>query len=220
MGEDSRTRDRLVQALEENDWPAEGATTTDDGLHAARRMRPDVIVLDLVDPPDRGLEFLVRARRQQQTPIVVLVHRQNMVNLLFGLAFGAADFVTKPAEPAEITERVRALLVGTQEERSDERLVFGGLVIDRSTREVFVEDRLVATTAREFDLLAFLAASPRRVFTRAELLERVWGSSLGWQRPTTVTEHVRRLRTKIERDPHQPRWLVTVRGIGYRFEPN
>ena len=98
-------------------------------------------------------------------------------------------------------------------------LDFGDLAIDVMAREVKLSEELVETTAKEFDLLAFLASSPRQVFTREQLLAQVWGSSSAWQDAGTVTEHVRRIRRKIEKDPDHPRWVRTVRGVGYRFEP-
>jgi DNA-binding response OmpR family regulator len=98
------------------------------------------------------------------------------------------------------------------------RLAFDGLVVDLQTREVTVGGQLVEMTAKEFDLLAFLAGSPRQVFSREQLLQQVWVSSSNWQSDATITEHVRRLRKKIEDDPDRPRWIVTVRGVGYRFE--
>jgi two-component system phosphate regulon response regulator PhoB len=221
LGDEPATRDGLVRGLAEKGWRVEAAPTGPAGLEVVRRGRPDLILLDVPETGGEELELLVRARRHTPTPIVVLVERADSVALLFAMAFGAADYVSKPTSAEAVAARIHPLLPldGLATPPVRDRLVFPGLTVDRASREVFVRGALVETTAREFDLLALLAASPRRVFSRAELLELVWGSSMRWQRPTTVTEHVRRLRAKIEADPRRPRWVVTVRGVGYRFEP-
>jgi DNA-binding response OmpR family regulator len=141
---------------------------------------------------------------------------------VIGLKMGADDYVTKPFSAAELSARIesvlrRAAMRGTPEATS--RLTFDGLAIDLVTREVSVAGEKAEMTAKEFDLLAYLAGSPRQVFSREQLLQQVWGSSSHWQSDATVTEHVRRLRRKIEVDPDNPRWIATVRGVGYRFEP-
>lgn len=122
--------------------------------------------------------------------------------------------------PRELVARVQAVLRRSRITIGDamREIVFDGLRIDPAAREVWVDDRLIETTAKEFDLLAFVAAAPGHVFTRHQLLREVWRSSSEWQQEGTVTEHVRRLRAKIEVNPDQPRWLQTVRGVGYRFE--
>ena len=133
---------------------------------------------------------------------------------------GADDYVVKPFSPGELTARIDSVLRRSRPTSAPARgLVFGALEIDQMARDVHVGGRLIELTAKEFDLLAFLASSPRQVFSRDQLLEHVWSSSSEWQGPATVTEHVRRLRRKIERDPEHPLFLHTVRGVGYRFEP-
>jgi two-component system, OmpR family, phosphate regulon response regulator PhoB len=125
----------------------------------------------------------------------------------------------KPFSGPELVARIYSVLRRSRQPASeDELLHFGRLTIDLSTRDVEVDGRRIDTTAKEFDLLAFLARSPRRVFSREQVLEHVWDSSTQWQDPATVTEHIRRLRKKIEDDPDHPHWLRTVRGVGYRFE--
>jgi two-component system phosphate regulon response regulator PhoB len=134
--------------------------------------------------------------------------------------------VVKPFSAAELSARIEAVLRRASVRAAApgpppgpaNRLAFDGLVVDLQTREVTVGGRKVEMTAKEFDLLAFLAASPRQVFSREQLLQQVWASSSDWQSDATITEHVRRLRRKIEEDPDHPRWIVTVRGVGYRFE--
>lgn len=127
----------------------------------------------------------------------------------------------KPFSPRELAARVRAVLRrSTPSDRltPDTALSFDGLEIDERSREVRVDGEPVDLTAKEFDLLAFLAGSPRQVFSRGQLLEHVWDSSTDWQDASTVTVHIRRIRRKIEKDPNEPRWITTVWGVGYRFE--
>ncbi|MCJ7781289.1 MAG: response regulator transcription factor, partial [Acidimicrobiia bacterium] len=131
------------------------------------------------------------------------------------------DYVVKPFSPRELAARVRTILRRTaraEKPISDTTISYDGLEIDGRSREVRVDGDLVDLTAKEFDLLAFLAGSPRQVFSRGQLLEQVWDSSTDWQDASTVTVHIRRIRRKIERDPNEPRWISTVWGVGYRFE--
>ena len=133
------------------------------------------------------------------------------------LNLGADDYVVKPFSFAELEARVRAVLRRGSGEPAAKYFHHGDLMVDRDTRTVTVRDEVVPMTRKEFDLLAFLAASPGQVFSREDLLERVWGSTEEWQGRSTVTEHVRRVRLKIEPDPDKPKWITTVRGVGYRF---
>ena len=127
--------------------------------------------------------------------------------------------MVKPFSPRELVARVRSVLRRARPTTGSEMLEFDALKVDPTSREVEVEGSPVDLTAKEFDLLAFLAAHPKQVFSRNQLLEQVWDSSSEWQDPATVTVHIRRLRGKIEADPAQPRWLETVWGVGYRFRP-
>jgi len=145
----------------------------------------------------------------------------NEIEALGRKALAVRCDVSDPVAAAELAARVGTVLrrVGQRPTNNTATLDFGDLAIDVMAREVKISDELVETTAKEFDLLAFLASSPRQVFTREQLLAQVWGSSSAWQDAGTVTEHVRRIRRKIEKDPDHPRWVRTVRGVGYRFEP-
>jgi DNA-binding response OmpR family regulator len=179
---------------------------------------PRVVVLELRTYD--GLGGITALRSITDAPTIAVIDEQRTVDPVDVLEAGADDFVTKPCAPRDVAAKVRAWLrrttggpIATASER------FGALEIDLAAREVRVRGQLVAVPPREFDLLAFLVQRPRRAFTRAELLERVWSASASWLGPATVTEHVRRLRHRIEDDPARPRWVRTVRGIGYRFEP-
>jgi DNA-binding response OmpR family regulator len=150
---------------------------------------------------------------------VVITGRNDERDLLVGLEMGADDYLFKPFSIRELLARIQSVLRRARPRTDHRALAFDDIVIDPTTREVSVHGQSIPTTSREFDLLYFLASSPRQVFDRAQLLRYVWNSSPDWQDCATITEHVHRLRHKIEADPHRPRWLTTVRGVGYRFEP-
>ncbi len=154
--------------------------------------------------------------------MIVLTGRGAEADRVVGLEMGADDYVVKPFSPRELAARVRTVLRRTSASSDVDPaqvLTFDRIEIDVQCRDVWVDSVPVELTAREFDLLSFLAASPRQVFTREQLLQRVWSSDVEWQDPRTVAEHVHRLRRKIEPDPSQPRWIQTLRGAGYRFTP-
>ena len=183
---------------------------------------PDLVLLDVMLPARNGLDVLGELRRTSDVPVILVSARAEEDDRVAGLRLGADDYVTKPFSAAELSARVASLLrrsVMRRAPATSSRLAFEGLSIDVRTREVRVAGSKVEMTAKEFDLLAQLAGKPREVFSRDQLLQQVWGSSSNWQSDATVTEHVRRLRRKIEVDPDNPRWIMTVRGAGYRFEP-
>ena len=189
---------------------------------AVEKFRPDLIILDIMLPGGSGLDYL-RKLGSDGVPVILLTAHADESDRVLGLELGADDYITKPFSPRELAARVRTVLrrsqpVAVEDSAKTESLRFDGLRIDTRAREVFVDERLVALTAKEFDLLAFLAQTPRQVFSRAQLLQHVWDSSADYQDPATVTVHVRRLRHKIEANPEQPRWITTVWGVGYRFE--
>ncbi len=177
----------------------------------------DLVILDLGLPGLDGEEVLARLRRDSSLPVIVLTGRSEEAERVRVLDLGADDYVVKPCSLPELDARIRAVLRRGQSASGSSRIEHDGLVIDRAAHRVEVDSKEVELTPKEFDLLAFLATAPDQVFTREELLEHVWGSTQEWQDPATVTEHVRRLRLKLEKDPATPRWLHTVRGIGYRF---
>src|SRR2546423_2564681 len=186
-----------------------------------RKAQPDLILLDVMLPARDGLEVLGDLRRTSNVPVILVSALGEEADRVLGLKMGADDYVVKPFSAAELSARIESVLrraVARATPGAPGRFAFDGLVIDLQTRDVTVGDAKAEMTAKEFDLLAFLAGSPRQVFSREQLLRQVWGSSSDWQSDATVTEHVRRLRRKIEEDPDHPRWIVTVRGVGYRFE--
>ncbi len=194
-----------------------------DGRRALERIAdeaPDLVILDVMLPEIDGLSVLARLRDAGDTPVILLTARAEEADRIVGLELGADDYVVKPFSPRELVARVRSVLRRSHVPAvADAPLDFGDLVIDGRAREVTARGELVTLTPKEFDLLSFLAASPRQVFSRGQLLDHVWDSSAEYQDPSTVTVHVRRLRQKIELDPDAPRWITTVWGVGYRFEP-
>jgi two-component system response regulator ResD len=180
---------------------------------------PDLVVLDLMLPGTDGLELCRWIRSRSQLPVIMLTARGEESDRIVGLELGADDYVTKPFSPRELAARVRTVLRRAEPPvRENERLSFDGLVLDGESREVTRNETPVRLTAKEFDLLWFLARHPRRVFSRDDLMRRIWGYSAALD-TGTLTVHVRRLREKLEDDPSRPRYLETVWGIGYRFSP-
>jgi DNA-binding response OmpR family regulator len=197
-------------------------TTAEDGEDALERFAstdPHLVLLDLMLPRIDGLEVFRRMRAERSTPVIMLTARGEETDRVVGLELGADDYVTKPFSPREVIARVKAVLRRTEPGVDrDGVLTFGDIRIDRARREVRLGDHDVRLTRKEFDLLEHLASSPGVTFTRTALLEAVW--DFAWDGDSaTVTVHVRRLREKIERDPSEPRHLITVWGVGYRFEP-
>jgi DNA-binding response OmpR family regulator len=199
--------------------------TASDGKQAMtlfERQMPDFVILDLMLPEVDGLSLTRWLRDRSNVPIIMLTARREEIDRIAGLEMGADDYVVKPFSPQELVSRVRAVmrrLGREQPEAENERsLDFDGLTINPRTRIVTVSNSPVELTAKEFDMLYLLTQHPKQVFTREQLLERVWGGAQ-YIDPGTVTVHVRRLREKIETDPSHPTRLLTVWGVGYKFEP-
>ena len=217
--EDDPTVAEVVLAyLRRAGYEAEHAADGPAALASAARSWPDLVVLDLMLPGLDGLEVCRRLRETAAVPVIMLTALGSENDRVMGLELGADDYVTKPFSPRELTLRVRSVLrrgaaPGTA---SAEVLRAGPLEVDVTAHRATRDGVELALTTREFDLLAFLLTHPGEAFTREALMRQVWGWEFGDQ--STVTVHVRRLREKVEEDPSDPRLLVTVWGVGYRFD--
>lgn len=192
-------------------------------MNLFERQPPDFVILDLMLPEVDGLSLTRWLRDHSNVPIIMLTARRAEIDRIAGLEMGADDYVVKPFSPQELVSRVRAVMRRTGREQpldgeNDRALEFEGLTINPRSRVVVANNSPVELTAKEFDMLYLLAQHPKQVFTREQLLERVWGGAQ-YIDPGTVTVHVRRLREKIEPDPSHPTRLLTVWGVGYKFEP-
>ncbi len=215
--DDHSCRSALHHYFERSGYRVTEAADGPSSLRAVFQHSADLVILDLGLPGVDGTEVLAKIRRHSAVPVIVCSGRDSEEERIRMLNLGADDFVVKPFSFAELEARVRAVLRRGNNEPTVTRMEHRGLVVDRDTRTVAIDGESTPMTRKEFDLLAFLAASPGQVFSREDLLERVWGSTEQWQGRSTVTEHVRRVRLKIEPDPDAPRWILTVRGVGYRF---
>jgi DNA-binding response OmpR family regulator len=215
--DDHGCRSALHHYFERSGYRVTEAADGPSSLRAVFQHTADLVILDLGLPGVDGLEVLAKIRRHSAVPVIVFSGRDSEEERIRMLNLGADDFVVKPFSFAELEARVRAVLRRGNSEPAVTRMEHGGLMVDRDTRTVVIDGENIEMTRKEFDLLAFLAGSPGQVFSREDLLERVWGSTQQWQGRSTVTEHVRRVRLKIEPDPDAPRWIQTVRGVGYRF---
>ena len=197
-------------------------TVAADGLEAIRvagDARPDLVVLDLLLPGLDGLEVMRELHQRQPTRVILLTAKGEASDRIAGLQRGADDYVVKPFSPAELVARVDAVLRrGEPEPEREQPIVFDGLEIDPAARTVLVRGEQVPLTVREFDLLLFLTRHPGQAFSRVQLMDAVWQYTF-YTDTSTVTVHMRRLRAKVELDPSEPRWLQTVWGVGYRFQP-
>ncbi len=218
VDDDTALAEVVGRYLERDGFVVSYAADGTEALATALATLPDLLVLDLMLPGLDGIEVCRRLREVAPIPVVMLTARGEEEDRIAGLGIGADDYVTKPFSPRELTARVRAVLRRTLP-TSDElvALTAGPLAVDRRAREARLRGEVLSLTAKEFDLLAHLMANPRRSYSRAELLESVWGWSYG--DTATVTVHIRRLREKVESDPGVPRYILTVRGAGYRFDP-
>ncbi len=219
--DDVNVSEVVVRYLESEGFEATAVADGYAALSNARAQPPDLVVLDLMLPGLDGFEVCSRLRASTPVPVIMLTARGDEDDRILGLELGADDYITKPFSPRELIGRVKAVLrranTPTVLVPATEVILAQDLTIDVTSHVVLRGDDIVALTAREFDLLVFLASQPRRVFRREELLEHVWGYTYG--DTATVTVHIRRLREKIEIDSSSPRILTTVWGVGYRFDP-
>ncbi|MDP4177703.1 MAG: response regulator transcription factor [Bacillota bacterium] len=193
-----------------------------DGLDSALSKQYDLIILDIMLPELDGFEVCKNIRNEKDIPIIMVSAKKEDIDKVRGLGIGADDYITKPFSPSELVARIKAhlsryeRLIGTSESKNDE-VKIRGLLIDKNSRRVYVNDKEVILTTKEFDILTFLALNPNRVFSKEDLFENIWGmDSLG--DIATVTVHIRKIREKIEADPSNPQYIETIWGAGYRFK--
>ena len=220
VDDEPMVRDVLSRYLQKEGFDVEVAEDGEQALAAFASSSPDLVLLDLMLPRIDGLEVFRRMREQSSTAVIMLTAKGEETDRVVGLELGADDYVTKPFSPREVVARVRAVLRRSTPPATDPHrvVVVGNLEIDGPRRELRRAGTPVRLTRKEFDLLFLMASNAGRAFTRSELLEDVW--DFAWDGDTaTVTVHVRRLREKIEDDPSKPLHLITVWGVGYRFDP-
>jgi two-component system response regulator ResD len=220
VDDEPNIREVVDRYLRRDGYTVVSAADGEEALWLYQRERPDLVVLDLMLPKLGGIEVCRQLRVEGRVPLIMLTARGEEEDRIVGLGLGADDYVVKPFSPRELVARVGAVLRRASETTpggvKEKVLAFDELQIDPNSREVTVRGTLVTLTAREFDLLHYLALRPRQVFTRDQLMDVVWGYTFAAE-TSTVTVHVRRLREKIETDPARPRYLQTVWGVGYRF---
>ncbi|GIO95641.1 DNA-binding response regulator [Paenibacillus lautus] len=194
-----------------------------DGLQAVRHRQPDFIILDLTLPDADGIEVCRKLRTLTAAPILILSARSSDTDKVLALGFGADDYMTKPFSLSELVARVQAHLRRMTDPKlpvsPQQRLQFGALSIDKNARKVMVGQLEISLSAKEFDLLYFLASNPNQVFTKSQLLDHVWGYS-AYVEDNTITVYIRRLREKLERTEIKSSYIKTVWGVGYKFNPD
>jgi len=210
---------RFVRAyLEDAGYRVVTANDGQQALFVARHEKPDLVILDLLMPGMDGWDFIRRYRRERDTPVIMLTARVEETDQVVGLELGADDYVTKPFSPRALVARVRAVLRRARDGPTPPAVLRGGdVVLDREAHTVTTSGQEVHLTPAEFNLLQVLMTTPGRVFTRAELLDRVLGDEV-YVFERTIDAHVKNLRRKIEPDPAHPRHVITVRGAGYKFD--
>ena len=228
VDDDDGVRTAVTWALEADGFDVLAVGNGLAAMEAIESAAPVLAVLDLSLPGMGGLDIIRRVRADEaragtwKLPIIVLSGRDSETDRIVGLDLGADDYLVKPFSPGELAARARSLLRRSGQPTHQGKAPFtptgAGVEVDRESRSVWVNGTLVELAAKEFDLLAYLVEHPRRACRREELLNAVWSSESGWQNESTVTEHVYRLRLKIEPDPQRPQWLRTVRAVGYRWE--
>jgi len=218
--DDRALREGLALNFELHGYEVNTAADGEEGMRKAFDLQPDLIVLDIMLPVWSGLDILAELRhRRQDVPVLILSARGTTENKVEGLSTGADDYLAKPFELPELLARVEAMLRRRRADQTSQSvLTFGEVAIDKNNRRVTVEGNEVALSAKEFDLLAFLAQIPGRPRTREEILNNVWGWDFDGS-PRTVDNFILALRHKLEADPKHPRHIVTAHGVGYKLEP-
>ncbi len=226
VDDDEQLRALLVLVLEGEGYPVTVAASAESAIAEVKRGSSDLVVLDISLGADDGRMVLSQIREMGELPVILISGKGDTADRVLGLRLGADDFLPKPFSPVELVARVQSILrrVGRAQPAADApaTAVTEGLHLDERTREVTVDGiaRVEASPPRSFGPARVpRALRPRQVFSRGQLLEHVWSSRSDWQDEATVTEHVRRVRHKVEKDPEHPKWIATVRGVGYRYEP-
>ena len=218
VDDETNLRHTVSYALRKEGYEIASAEDGEKALELFRSQRPDLVVLDVMLPRMDGLAVCRAIRRESDVPVIMLTARDTELDTVVGLEVGADDYLTKPFSMVELVARIRAMLrrATPRHGAPPERVEVRGLAIDAARRRVTLDGREVELKPREFDLLAHLAASPGRVFTREQLLASVWGLDYSGD-PRTVDTHVKTLREHLSDEADRPRWIETVRGVGYRF---
>jgi two-component system response regulator ResD len=231
VDDEATVREVVRKYLEHEGYRVAEAETGTEALAYLREQRPDLLILDLMLPGMDGFAITRSVRNANEyaplkvdndIPIIILTARTSELDRIAGFELGADDYVVKPFSPRELVARVKAVLrrSGSIPSEADERpLILSDLSIDPRSREVKIRTSIVVLTVKEFDLLWWMARHPHQVFTRAQLLNQIWGYEF-YGDESTVTVHIRRLREKIESNPSDPIYIQTVWGVGYKFEPN
>ena len=210
-------REWISHSLRQEGFAVATADTGGEALAAVDREKPDLILLDILLPDLDGLEICREVRRKTDVPVIFVTSKSDSLDVVLGLGLGGDDYITKPFKSVEVVARVKAQLRRRrQPAQPRKRLEFPGLSIDLLLRSVEVNGSPRVLSTKEFDILALLAANPDRFFSTDELLEEVWQTSQSAD-PRTLVVHISRLRKKIEDDPANPRYLISVRNVGYRF---
>jgi len=220
VDDEQNIADLISMWLKDEGFRVETAGTGQEAIDRFHELKPSLIILDIMLPDIDGWEVCRTIRKESNVPIIMLTAKDMETDTVVGLELGADDYVTKPFNPRELVARVKAVLrrSGTETKTQDGGIIdFEDIVIDIGTREVKVDGKDVMLTAKEFDLLKQLAANPRIVFSREQLLERIWGYDF-FGGPRTVDVHIRHLREKLGEDPSEPRFIETIRSAGYRFK--
>ena len=218
VDDEPMVREVLTQYLTHDGFLVVEAADGEEAVTKLDACAPDLVLLDLMLPKKVGLEVLRHARITSDVPIILLTALGDEKDRVAGLEMGADDYVVKPFSPREVAARVKSVLRRSGGPTRLGTAIFSNIRVDFDRRRVERAGQEVELTRLEFDLLCFLLGNPNRVLSRDELLQSVWDSSAEWQDPATVTVHVRRLRQKLEGNPSEPNHILTVYGVGYRFE--